>query len=78
MRALSPHIGAFAELPGGERLGVLAAHARPDDEGPPPGDLAMRDGCPVLGTGAGGLELVTVQPAGRRPMAGADWLRGRR
>ena len=76
VRALSPHIGAFAELAGGERLGVLAAQARP--EGPSAGDVLTLDGRPVLGTGAGGLELVTVQPPGRRAMAGADWLRGHR
>jgi methionyl-tRNA formyltransferase len=76
VRALSPHIGAFIELPGGERLGVLEAGVVQD--GPPAGTVAELGGRAVLGTGAGGLELLTVQPAGRRAMAGADWLRGRR
>jgi methionyl-tRNA formyltransferase len=32
----------------------------------------------VLGCASGALELLTVQPPGRRPMSGADYLRGRR
>jgi methionyl-tRNA formyltransferase len=54
VRALTPHIGARIELPGGTFLGVHAAHATPDAR----------------------LELVEVQPAGGRPMAYADYLRG--
>ncbi len=58
-------------------MGVLAA--RVVDRGPAHGGLgAGADGTPVLGTVEGGLELLTVQPAGRRAMPGADWLRGRR
>ena len=30
----------------------------------------------VVATGAGGLELVTVQPEGKKTMAAADWVRG--
>ncbi|NQX10487.1 methionyl-tRNA formyltransferase [Microbacteriaceae bacterium VKM Ac-2855] len=44
----------------------------------PPGRLALIDGRAVVGTGAGSLELVTVQPAGKSAMAGAAWLRGLR
>jgi methionyl-tRNA formyltransferase len=77
VRALSPHIGAFLELPDGERLGVRSARAVP--ESPAPGALsASADGTPVLGTAGGGLELGAVQPAGKREMPGADWWRGRR
>jgi methionyl-tRNA formyltransferase len=54
VRALTPHIGARIELPGGAFLGVSAANATPD----------------------GRLELVEVQPAGGRPMAYADYVRG--
>lgn len=32
----------------------------------------------VAGTGSGGLRLVTVQPEGRGPVAGIDWVRGAR
>ena len=53
VRALTPHIGARIELPGGTFLGVRAARVAGDQ-----------------------LELVEVQPAGGRPMAYADYLRG--
>ena len=54
VRALTPHIGARIELPGGALLGVRAARATDDDR----------------------LELLEVQPAGGRPMAYADYVRG--
>ena len=53
VRALTPHIGARIELPGGQFLGVRAARATDS-----------------------GLELLEVQPAGGRPMAYADYVRG--
>jgi methionyl-tRNA formyltransferase len=74
-RALTPHIGAWLEIAGGERLGVRAA--RPSgDAGLSPGQLAVRDSRLLLGAGDGALELVEVQPPGKRPMAAADYLRG--
>lgn len=42
--------------------------------GPAPGHLAGD----VVGTGAGGLQLVEVQPEGRGRIAAADWLNGAR
>jgi methionyl-tRNA formyltransferase len=77
VRALSPHIGAAVNLADGSRLGVweARAHATP---GPPPGQLDTDGPVPVLGCAEGSLELVVVQPAGRRAMAGGDYLRGRR
>ncbi len=75
IRALTPHIGAYVELPDGDPLRVLEARVVPG--GVPAGTLAAADGSLVLGTGEGTLELVTIQPAGGRPMAAADWLRGR-
>jgi methionyl-tRNA formyltransferase len=78
VRALTPHIGTWvATGPGeGERLGVVAAVATPDD-GPAPGALVTDDGRLLLGTASGALELREVQPPGKRPMAAADYLRGR-
>ena len=77
VRALSPHIGAAVALPDGARLGVWEARAI-DVPGPPPGELSLSGPLPVLGCVQGSLELVVVQPPGRRAMAGADYLRGRR
>jgi methionyl-tRNA formyltransferase len=45
-------------------------------DGPVVGDgRVVADGT-VVQCGSGGLELLSVQPAGKRPMAAADWRRG--
>jgi methionyl-tRNA formyltransferase len=75
VRALRPHIGAYVELPWDERLGVNRA-ALAAQQGPPPGELAAHDGRLLYGTATGALELCEVHPAGKRPMAGSDWIRG--
>jgi methionyl-tRNA formyltransferase len=76
VRALTPHVGAYATLPDGERLGVREAVVVP--AGPPEGVLALEGARPVLGCAEGALELVVVQPPGRRAMAAEDYLRGLR
>jgi methionyl-tRNA formyltransferase len=76
VRALHPHIGAWVELPGGDRLGVRRAQAALEGPEPEPGELAAEDGRLLLGTSAGALELIEVQPAGGRAMEAAAWLRG--
>jgi len=68
VRALDPHVGAYLELGGGERLRVLRARAGEGSGG----ELAEHDGRLF----AGELELLEVQPAGGRPMDAAAWLRG--
>jgi methionyl-tRNA formyltransferase len=75
VRALTPHIGAYLELEGGERLGVRVAHVAEGDA-PPQGDLVAADGELLLGTADGALALNEVQPPGGRPMKVADYLRG--
>ena len=73
VRALTPHIGAFVELGDGTRLGVYGARVVPG--GGTPG-LSLDGPLPVLSTVDGALELVIVQPPGRRPMNGEDFVRG--
>ena len=75
VRALTPHIGAYVELPWGERLGVVRAALVPG-EGPPPGDLRVQDERLLYGAADGALDLLEVHPAGRRAMDVAAWLRG--
>jgi methionyl-tRNA formyltransferase len=92
IRALTPHIGAFIELEGGERLGVRsarpaaaqeagAATADPDEEAWPPevepGRFAAAGDRLLFGCSDGALELLTVQPAGKKPMDAGSYLRGR-
>ena len=77
VRALTPHIGAHVALPDGSRLGVREARALPDGA-LPPGTLSLQGARPVLGCAPGVLELLSVQPPGKRPMRSEDYLRGRR
>ncbi|MEV8215626.1 methionyl-tRNA formyltransferase [Leifsonia sp. NPDC077715] len=75
LRGVTPEPGAFALL-GGERFKVLAAR-RTDGEPPlAPGVVEARGRRILVGTGTDPLELVTVQPAGKRAMSAADWMRG--
>jgi methionyl-tRNA formyltransferase len=79
IRALTPHVGAYIELEGGERLAVRSA--RPAGGDPPP-DVAsgafIAEGSRLFfGCADGALELLTVQPAGGKAMDAASYLRGR-
>ena len=83
VRALTPHVGAWVELPGGERLGVRRATVvEPESEGrpsPAAGRFVIREGRLLMGSGDGdALELLSVQPPGKRPMGAAEYLRGHR
>jgi methionyl-tRNA formyltransferase len=77
VRALTPHIGAYVEQDDGERLGVRRAALAAGVDDVEPGDLVARDGSLLYGAAQGALELIEVQPAGKRPMEAAAWLRGR-
>jgi methionyl-tRNA formyltransferase len=77
VRALTPHVGTYVELPTAGRLGVLRAALAPTDE-LEPGELTARDGRLLYGASSGTLELLEVQPEGKRAMDAADWLRGHR
>jgi methionyl-tRNA formyltransferase len=63
----------------GERLRVLRARPLPTGPGGRlgPGDVSAGAGAVLVGSGSGtALELVEVQPAGKKPMTAADWSRG--
>ena len=62
----------------GERLVVDTASVAPSQPGDAVGAIVREGGHPALATVDGRLVLLTVTPAGKRPMPGADWLRGRR
>jgi methionyl-tRNA formyltransferase len=65
VRALHPHIGAYLELAGGERLGVLRAQAESD-----PADGLL------IPTADGALRLLEVRAPGGKPMSAEAYLRG--
>jgi len=77
VRAYQPWPGTFAEIDG-ERLVVSAARVEASAAGDRPGDLVRQGDEPALATADGRLVLERVTPSGKRPMGGADWLRGRR
>jgi methionyl-tRNA formyltransferase len=74
VRALHPHIVAYLELDGGQRLGVHSAAA--EDGELAPGRLTGDGGALRLGCGEGLLRLAVVQPPGKRPMPADAYLRG--
>jgi methionyl-tRNA formyltransferase len=77
VRALTPHVGAQVTLPGGEPLRVWSSKVDGSEgERPEPGQLRAVDGRLLLGTSHGVLELIEVQPPGKRPMPAAAFLRG--
>jgi methionyl-tRNA formyltransferase len=75
VRALTPHVGAYVELPDGDRLGVRRAGVAAG-AAVPAGELAASDGRLLFGSADGALELLEVQPAGGRAMDAGAYLRG--
>ena len=77
-RAYDPWPGAQTNWRG-QPFKVIAARAHPEwAGGAAPGTLLPEHGAAWVATGAGALELLTVQPAGKRPLAATDWWRGLR
>ncbi len=87
-RGTTPEPGAHLPL-GDARLKVLelravdagagagdAADAAAQGEPLAPGRISLRGRRLLVGTSTAPLELVRVQPPGKKPMAGADWSRG--
>ncbi|HKT82580.1 MAG TPA: methionyl-tRNA formyltransferase, partial [Solirubrobacterales bacterium] len=74
VRALTPHVGAYLEVSGGERLGVRRARAV--DVGVKAGEVRAEWGALLIGCGRGALRLDVVQPPGGKPMAADAYLRG--
>jgi methionyl-tRNA formyltransferase len=75
IRGVTPEPGAFVML-ADQRFKILEAKPAPDEQSLAAGRPVLRDRRILMGTGTHPLELLTVQPAGKRPMAAADWWRG--
>lgn len=77
VRAFRPDPGAFT-LHDGSRLKILGCEVESALGTGVPGTVKIdAHGEPIVICGAAGLRLVTVQPEGGRPMAAADYFRGR-
>ncbi|MEU8223931.1 methionyl-tRNA formyltransferase [Kribbella sp. NPDC048915] len=74
VRGCNPAPGAWTTFRG-ERLKVLAVRLT-DDLELEPGELRATKSSVHVGTGSKAVELVQVQPQGKKPMAAADWARG--
>ena len=79
IRAVTPWPGAVVCLRD-KPLIIRQASAVSLPEQAPPGTIVALDPAtgPVVATGEGALQLRLVQPLGRKPMTGAEYLRGAR
>jgi len=75
VRAFNPAPGAWSIVEG-ERFKVWEVRRAQGEA--TPGRAERRDGAVLLGTADGVVTLVTVQPAGKPPMAATAWMNGRR
>jgi len=75
VRAFRPRPGAWIDLDG-EPVKIWAVQA--SDATADSGSVTVVNGAPVFGTSSGSVELVTVQPPGKRPVDGGSWINGRR
>lgn len=73
IRAFDPAPGAWATLDGSE-VKLFGAHVA--DGGGMPGSIVEADDGLVVAAGHGAVAIAEVQPAGKRRMDAADWLRG--
>ncbi len=74
IRAFDPWPGTFVRLPDGQPLKVGQAEAAPGDG--TPGTLLEAGLGLIVAAGRGAVRILTLQPAGKRPMSAGDFLRG--
>ncbi|MFI8827286.1 methionyl-tRNA formyltransferase [Streptomyces sp. NPDC053431] len=75
VRGCTPAPGAWT-LFRGERLKLIQVALLPDRTDLAPGELAVGKNNVYVGTGSHAVELLWVQPQGKKPMKAADWARG--
>ncbi len=76
IRGVTPEPGAFTTVDG-TRLKILDAVVARDAPRLAPGLLGLEGRRLLVGSATDPLELLLVQPSGKKAMAGADWWRGR-
>ncbi|MGW2819087.1 methionyl-tRNA formyltransferase [Streptomyces sp. NPDC001415] len=75
VRGCTPAPGAWTVFRG-ERLKLVQAALVADRTDLAPGELSVAKNNVYVGTGSHAVELLWVQPQGKKPMRGADWARG--
>ncbi|MEV7523081.1 methionyl-tRNA formyltransferase [Streptomyces sp. NPDC091371] len=75
VRGCTPAPGAWTVFRG-ERLKLISVGLVADRTDLEPGVLAPAKNNVYVGTGSHAVELLWVQPQGKKPMRGADWARG--
>ncbi|GHI84357.1 methionyl-tRNA formyltransferase [Streptomyces xanthophaeus] len=75
VRGCTPAPGAWTVFRG-ERLKLISVGLVPDRTDLAPGVLAPAKNNVHVGTGSHAVELLWVQPQGKKPMRAADWARG--
>ncbi|MFJ8661493.1 methionyl-tRNA formyltransferase [Streptomyces sp. NPDC093795] len=75
VRGCTPAPGAWTVFRG-ERLKLIQVTPLPDRTDLAPGELAAGKNNVHAGTGSYAVELLWVQPQGKKPMKAADWARG--
>lgn len=80
IRGLSPYPAAWTTLTDGDTsttLKIFKSKILPADS-LPAGSVTNANGHLIVSTGDGCLEIISLQPQGKKPMAAADFLRGAR
>ncbi|WP_418955968.1 methionyl-tRNA formyltransferase [Streptomyces tritici] len=75
VRGCTPAPGAWTVFRG-ERLKLIQVALVPDRTDLAPGELSAGKNNVYVGTGSYAVELLWVQPQGKKPMRAADWARG--
>nr|WSX52859.1 methionyl-tRNA formyltransferase [Streptomyces sp. NBC_00974] len=75
VRGCTPAPGAWTVFRG-ERLKLISVGLVTDRTDLKPGDLSAGKNSVHVGTGSHAVELLWVQPQGKKPMKAADWARG--
>ncbi|MEV6396599.1 methionyl-tRNA formyltransferase [Streptomyces sp. NPDC051907] len=75
VRGCTPAPGAWTVFRG-ERLKLIQTALLPDRADLAPGELSAGKNNVYVGTGSHAVELLWVQPQGKKPMRAADWARG--
>ncbi|ALE91911.1 methionyl-tRNA formyltransferase [Arthrobacter alpinus] len=75
IRGVTSEPGAWTML-GGQRLKLGPVEQRPDVTDLAPAHLRVDGKSVLVGTGSHAVELISVQPAGKKLMNASDWARG--